>query len=167
MGSRQQVLTHARFFLLQLSLTVLAAANLLLIAYQEFKASGLAAFAAFSSDPRNLTNNGWSQSFGVGVHVGYLGQLTSWLAVGAAYRSLTKMQDFAKYSGLFAGHGGFNIPAAYNFGVAVQARANGLLSAANVQRTLYSLDSERWPSNASESRDRHVGRFRRCGIRLA
>ena len=74
---------------------------------------------------------------GWGYAPGILGQLTSWLAVGAAYRSLTKMQDFAKYSGLFAGHGGFNIPAAYNFGVAVQA-GKRLTFSGDVQRTLYS-----------------------------
>jgi long-chain fatty acid transport protein len=106
-------------------------------AYQEFKASGLASFSAFSSDPKDLTNNGWSQSVGLGVRAGYLGQLTSRLAVGAAYRSLTKMQTFKKYSGLFAGQGGFDIPAAYNFGAAVKA-SNRVTLSGDVQRTLYS-----------------------------
>jgi long-chain fatty acid transport protein len=107
------------------------------VAYQEFKASGLESFTAFSSDPKNLTNNGWSQSFGFGVRAGYLGQLTSWLTIGAAYRSLTKMQTFAKYSGLFAGQGGFDIPAAYNFGVAAKVGERLTLSG-DAQRTLYS-----------------------------
>jgi long-chain fatty acid transport protein len=108
-----------------------------IIAFQEFKASGLNSFAGLSSNPKDLSNNGWSQSFGLGIRVGYLGQLTSWLAVGATYRSRTRMEDFAKYSGLFAGKGGFDIPAGYNFGVAVKT-GDRLTLSGDVQRTLYS-----------------------------
>jgi len=107
------------------------------IAYQQFKASGLAAFAAFSANPQDLTNNGVGRALGAGVRVGYLGQLTPWLAVGAAYRSETFMQKFGQYAGLFAGQGGFDIPAGYNFGVAVKAGKKVTISA-DVQRTLYS-----------------------------
>jgi len=107
-----------------------------IFAYQQFKASGLEAFAPFSSDPKNLTNNGVSRALGVGIRVGYLGQLTSWLTVGAAYQSTIVMQKFERYSGLFAEQGGFNIPASYNVGAAAKAGKQVTLSA-EVQGTFY------------------------------
>lgn len=108
-----------------------------IFAYQQFKASGVAAFAPFSSDPGNLSNRGKAQAFGVGIRVGYLGELTNWLTVGATYRSRTEMTNFERYSGLFAEYGGFDIPAAYNFGAAVKASKSVTISG-DVQRTLYS-----------------------------
>lgn len=108
-----------------------------IIAYQQFKAAGLAAFAAFSSDPQRLTNAGTGRAFGLGIHAGYLGQITSWLSIGAAYRSRTWMQKFGNYSGLFVGQGAFDIPASYTFGVAAKTGRHLTLSA-DVQRTLYS-----------------------------
>jgi len=108
-----------------------------IFAYQQFKAYGLRAFSAFSSDPANLSDNGWASALGVGVRAGYLGEWTEWLAVGAAYRSRTKMSRFDKYAGLFADRGGFDIPSAYNFGVAIRSAAKLTLSA-DVQRTHYS-----------------------------
>jgi long-chain fatty acid transport protein len=108
-----------------------------IFAYQQFKASGLAAFAPFSSNPGNLSNRGKAQAFGIGIRVGYLGELTKWLTVGATYRSRTEMSKFERYSGLFAEYGGFDIPAAYNFGVAVKATKSVTISG-DVQRTLYS-----------------------------
>ena len=46
-----------------------------IIAFQRFKAEGLQAFdnPAFSTSPGNVTNNGYSDSWGVGVRVGYMG----------------------------------------------------------------------------------------------
>ena len=59
------------------------------IAYQRFKAEGLQAFhnPQFSTSPGNVTNNGYSDSWGVGVRVGYMGQFTPQIAFGAAYAS--------------------------------------------------------------------------------
>lgn len=89
------------------------------LAVQRFKANGLAAFAAFSSAPDDLTNNGYASSFGGGVRVGYLGRWLPQLAFGAAYQSRTWMGPFDKYQGLYAEKGDFDIPSNWVAGVVV------------------------------------------------
>jgi long-chain fatty acid transport protein len=107
-----------------------------LIAYQRFKAYGLQPFAAISSDPANLTNRGYDDSWGAGVRIGYFGQLTPAFAVGAAYSTKIAMQEFDKYRGLFAEQGGFDIPENYNIGVAFKATP-ALTIALDYQRINY------------------------------
>jgi long-chain fatty acid transport protein len=95
-----------------------------LIGYQRFKAYGLQAFAltpGMSSDPANVTNNGYDDSFGYGVRIGYMGKISPTVAIGAAYASKMKFDEFSEYKGLFAEQGGFDIPENYNLGVAWQA----------------------------------------------
>ena len=93
-----------------------------LFAYQRFKAEGLQAFAAFSTNPGSLTNNGYDSSTGWGARIGYYGELTPQFAVGATYQTKISMSDFSKYSGLFAQQGGFDIPvaAAQSLGVCLE-----------------------------------------------
>lgn len=107
-----------------------------LIAYQRFKAYGLQPFAAISSDPANLTNRGYDDSWGAGVRFGYFGQITPAFAVGAAYSTKISMQEFDKYRGLFAEQGGFDIPENYSLGVAFKATP-ALTIAADYQRINY------------------------------
>jgi long-chain fatty acid transport protein len=90
----------------------------LLLGYQRFKATGLQAFAALSSDAQNLTNNGYDSSTGVGLRVGWMGRLLPVLTVGAAYAPKMNMSSFDKYKGLFAGGGDFDIPSHFGAGVA-------------------------------------------------
>lgn len=92
----------------------------LLLGYQRFEAKGLQAFSAFSSAPTQLSNTGVSGSLGVGVRVGYLGQLSPYFSVGASYQTRMKMGTFDGYSGLFAEKGGFDIPSNWVVGVAVK-----------------------------------------------
>ena len=92
-----------------------------LIIQQQFKADGLQAFAAMSSDGSKLTGNGYDTSNGVGVRVGYLGKLNDKLSVGASYSPKIGMSKFSKYAGLFAEQGGFDIPENYTLGAAFQA----------------------------------------------
>ncbi|MGC9162696.1 MAG: OmpP1/FadL family transporter [Thiomonas sp.] len=117
------------------------------IVHQSFRANGLAnlcnapvpgAPAGFtlSANPAACTDNGHSDSNGVGVRIGWIGQLTPTLAVGATYQSETHMQGFDKYSGLFAGGGKFNIPANYGVGLAWKATP-ALTVAADVVRIDY------------------------------
>jgi len=91
-----------------------------LIGYQRFKAYGLQAFANtnYSASPSNVTNNGYDDSFGYGVRIGYMGKISSTVTIGAAYASKMKFNEFDKYKGLFAEQGGFDIPENYNLGVA-------------------------------------------------
>lgn len=86
--------------------------------YQAFRASGLASFAAFSSSPGNLTNNGADGSWGIGGRVGALYDVSSRLTLGAAYQSVTSQQNLTSYAGLFAQQGSFNVPATATLGLA-------------------------------------------------
>ncbi len=111
----------------------------LLLGYQRFKAEGLQAFAAmpgFSQAPANVTNNGHDNSTGVGVRVGYFGQLSERVNVGVAYSPRMHMSKFDKYSGLFANGGSFDIPENYSFGVAFVPEPNWTV-AADYQRINY------------------------------
>ncbi len=92
-----------------------------LLGYQRFKAEGLQAFCRFPLTPANLTNNGYDDSFGYGVRVGYMGKITPTVTIGAAYASKMNFEEFDKYKGLFAEQGDFDIPENYNLGVAWQA----------------------------------------------
>ncbi len=106
------------------------------IADQFFRDGGLGLFSNFSESPGAFTNQGEASSAGVGVRVGYYGQFTPWLAVGASWQSVTYMGKFSGYKGLFADHGGFNIPSTYGAGVAVTPLP-GLTTALDVQRIDY------------------------------
>lgn len=108
-----------------------------LIGYQRFKAEGLQAFAAATSDAANLTNRGYDDSFGYGVRIGYMGKITPTVSIGAAFASKMKFDEFSKYKGLFAEQGGFDIPENYNLGVAWQATPVFLV-ALDYQRINYS-----------------------------
>jgi long-chain fatty acid transport protein len=104
---------------------------------QRFKASGLQAFSMFSSNAQNLTNNGYDTSYGVGVRLGYLGQLTPRVSIGAAYSPKIRMSDLKSYSGLFAQGGRFDIPSSLSAGIAFKPVEN-LTTALDYQRIHYS-----------------------------
>ena len=93
------------------------------LAYQRIEIKGLENFntAAQSSAPGSVTNNGYDTSTGVGVRIGWIGQITPDVALGATYQSETKMSKFSKYKGLFAEQGDFDIPSNYAVGIAVKA----------------------------------------------
>ncbi|HEX9163796.1 MAG TPA: outer membrane protein transport protein, partial [Thermoanaerobaculia bacterium] len=107
------------------------------IAGQRFKASGLEAFAAFSSNPSDLTGNGYDTSYGLGFRLGYLARLTPRFSVGAAYAPQIKMSKLKKYGGLFAQDGRFDIPSSANVGVAYKI-AEPLTISGDWQRIHYS-----------------------------
>jgi len=106
------------------------------LAYQRFEAKGLQNFAAYSISPSNLTNNGHDNSYGAGVHIGWIGQLNDALSFGATYQSKTYMSKFDNYKGLFAGGGSFDIPSTYGLGVSIKATPQ-LTVAADIQRIDY------------------------------
>ncbi len=94
-----------------------------LLGYQRFKAEGLHAFQhpAVTSNAAAVTNNGYDDSFGYGVRIGYLGKVTPTVTIGAAYASKMNFEEFDDYAGLFAEQGDFDIPENYNIGVSWQA----------------------------------------------
>jgi len=109
-----------------------------LIGYQRFEANGLQAFdnPAFSVNPGSVTNNGYSDAWGAGVRIGYMGQFTEQFAVGASYSTKISMGDFDEYKGLFAQGGGFDIPSNFMVGVAFRP-VKPLLIAFDFQRIFY------------------------------
>jgi long-chain fatty acid transport protein len=88
---------------------------------QYFADEGLQNFeSTASSDPAKVSNNGTSYGTGGGVRVGWLGELNKAVSVGATYQSRTWVSKFSRYSGLFAEHGGFDVPANFAGGAAVK-----------------------------------------------
>ena len=106
-------------------------------AVQWFKAQSVSSFAPFSSAPGKLSDNGNSYSWGGGVRVGYLGEWSRHFSVGASYQSKIWMGQFDDYAGLFAEHGGFDIPANWVAGIAIRPTENVDI-ALDVQRVAYS-----------------------------
>ena len=94
-----------------------------LIALHRFSVEGLQAFdnPGFSTAPGNVTNRGHDISWGYGVRIGYYGQLSNTVSVGAAYSSKVRMGEFDDYRGLFAEQGDFDVHENYNVGIAVKA----------------------------------------------
>ncbi len=92
------------------------------LAYQRFAAEGIQNFASpsFSANPAAVTNTGHSNSYGAGLHLGWLGELGHGINLGASYQTKTYATKFTRYSGLFAEQGGFDIPASFAGGLAVK-----------------------------------------------
>ncbi len=67
------------------------------IAYQRFKATGLAAFGAYSVDAGDLSDRGYDGSWGYGVRLGYQARVTDQLTLGATWQSKTWASRFKKY----------------------------------------------------------------------
>lgn len=106
--------------------------------YQKFKVEGISGFdnGFMSVSPGNVTNNGYDSSTGVGASIGWQGQLTPRVAVGASYRSKVKMGKLDKYKGLLANGGEFNVPAATTVGLSFKATPKTTV-ALDVQRIEY------------------------------
>lgn len=109
----------------------------IVFAYQTFGATGLQAFAnpGFSSSPNDVTNRGNDHSTGWGLRLGWTGQVSENVTLGATYASKIKGK-FDSYKGLFAEEGRFDIPENYGFGIAVKATPK-LTVAADIQQINY------------------------------
>jgi long-chain fatty acid transport protein len=108
-----------------------------IFAVQGFKAEGLEPFRGVSAYPDKVTNNGRDYSYGYGVRVGWMGQMTDQLSLGASYQSKLSMSRFDDYKGLFAEGGRFDIAATWNVGLGYRITPD-VLVAFDVQRYLYS-----------------------------
>lgn len=108
----------------------------LLVGYQRFRSYGLGLFQGFSSDPAHVTNKGDDDAWGAGVRLGWTGNVTSNITLGASASSKIYMQEFDRYKGLFAEQGDFDIPANFGVGIAVKATPKTTV-AFDVQRILY------------------------------
>lgn len=111
------------------------------LAYQRFSAEGLNAFAGASTNAANLTNRGTDSSTGWGIRVGWTGQLTPELTLGATWASKVKTGKFSNYSGLFANGGSFDIPENYGIGLAWKFAPQWTFAADVVQIKYGSINS--------------------------
>jgi long-chain fatty acid transport protein len=111
--------------------------------YQRFKAKGLGAFAAtgfpgpYSESPGNVTDKGYDNSTGVGVRLGWQGELFKGFKLGATWQPKIHMKHFDKYKGLFANQGNFDIPETFGFGASWRL-VETFTVAMDLQRILYS-----------------------------
>ena len=107
------------------------------VVYQRFKAEGLEAFGALSSDKDNLSGRGYDSATGVGASVGVQGKVSDKLSLGASYRSKVNMSKFDKYKGLFPDGGELDVPAVTTVGAAYHATPKTTL-VADVAQIAYS-----------------------------
>ena len=120
----------------------------LLVAYSQFKAYGLQNFCSLKASGcgsgagsavgnSGLTDQGYDSSWGTGLRVGWQGQLSDNVSVGAAYSTKIYMDEFDKYDELFAEQGDFDIPANWSIGIAGKISPKVTLSA-DIQHIQYS-----------------------------
>lgn len=136
------------------------------LAYQRFEARGLQNFdnPIFTQSPGKVSNNGHDSSYGAGVHIGWIGQISDTVTLGATYQTKTYMSKFDKYKGLFAEGGDFDIPESYGVGIAVKATPK-LTLAADVQRIEYSdVDSVGNSINQLVQQGQQLGTNRGAGF---
>ncbi len=107
-------------------------------AHETFEMKGVSAFdnPFFSASPGKVSNNGEASARGVGVKLGWTGQLSPTWTLGAAWSSRINMDKFDRYAGLFAEEGAFDIPATYGLGVAWKS-SEALTLAADWQHIEY------------------------------
>ncbi len=108
-----------------------------IFAVQRFKAYGLEPFMGVSAYPNQVTNNGYDESYGGGVRIGWLGQFNEQWSVGASYQTRLWMSKLEEYKGLFANGGEFDVPPHLTLGVAYQATP-ALTLAFDIQHIFYS-----------------------------
>jgi long-chain fatty acid transport protein len=105
------------------------------LVFQNFEARGLESFdvAGQTTAIGSVTNRGKDTSRGYGLKLGWTGQISPAVSLGATYQAKTKMSKFDKYKGLFAEQGRFDIPETYGFGIAFKANDKLTMAADVVQ----------------------------------
>jgi long-chain fatty acid transport protein len=100
------------------------------LAFQMFEARGVSTFGAVTktlattgdiNQVDSLSDNGHDTSFGYGVAVGAWWGITDRVSVGLGYQSKLSMDEFDKYSDLYAQGGAFDIPSSIKGGVSFLA----------------------------------------------
>jgi long-chain fatty acid transport protein len=87
-------------------------------AAQRIMVRGLGAFAAFSNEPGRTTNNGFDFSYGGGVRLGALWEITDGIGIGAAWQSRLRQTEFDRYQGVIIG-GSLDFAPTLNVGIQV------------------------------------------------
>lgn len=117
-----------------------------IFAYQTVEVNGMQAFRDMGSAGMQgmavnrsgrVTNNGVSTSTGFGFRIGYQGEIIPGLRLGASYQPRMTMSKFAKYEGLFAEEGGFDIPSNWQAGLSFDISEDFTIMA-DVKQIMYS-----------------------------
>lgn len=108
-----------------------------IVAVQAFEATGLGAFAPFSSSPGNVSNNDHDFSYGAGLRLGWQGEVSPGLTLGLSATSKIYMTEWDDYKGLFAEEGDFDIPANIIAGLAYKPTNHSVVTF-DVQHIFYS-----------------------------
>jgi long-chain fatty acid transport protein len=87
-----------------------------LFGFQRICVYGLQNFSAFSSRPGRVSNNAYSQSWGLGARIGWMGQICNGVWLGASYSTKIYMTKLHAYTGLLANNAKFDIPANWTVG---------------------------------------------------
>ena len=110
----------------------------LVIGVARFQATGLSLFDPFTQTQGtidNFTNQGKDWTGGAGLRVGWLGEYGDF-SIGAEYTSEVNMDEFNRYTELFAEHGDLDIPASVGLGLSYKFTPD-LLMAFDVIHTFY------------------------------
>jgi len=116
------------------------------LAFQAFKIEGLANFAGYTETfagsggtqmPGKLSNNGRDYSWGYGIKGGVIWDVNDLLNLSLSYQSKTVMEEFDKYSDLFADGGAFDIPAVTRLGASFRV-SDQITLHADVEHAQYS-----------------------------
>jgi long-chain fatty acid transport protein len=108
-----------------------------ILAFQAFEARGLSAFSSYSADSANLTDRQHDKSYGMGIRIGYQGEVSPGVTFGISATSKIYMSKFKNYAGLFAEGGDFDIPANVTVGLAWKTSPTSVMTA-DVQHIWYS-----------------------------
>ncbi len=99
------------------------------VAVQMVNFQGLKAFAPYSTNPWEMSDMGFDWSYGGGVRMGLLWDMTDRLRFGFSGSTPMWMSHLDKYSGLLGDHGAYDIPAQLQAGFAYDVLPNVTLMA--------------------------------------
>lgn len=108
------------------------------LGYDGLDLKGLGGALSYGSEtPRHFTDQGLDGAFGLGFSIGWYGEITPWLAAGAAYRSKTfPLSKIDEYEGLLPDQGTLQFPAFFGGGFSLMPLP-GWTFAVELQRVLY------------------------------
>lgn len=85
---------------------------------QWFMADGLGKLSYYSSEREHVFSDEYVGSEGIGIRLGYMGELTKRWQVGASYQAKISVEKREKYKGLLTNRGDLDIPAELLLGIA-------------------------------------------------
>ncbi len=122
----------------------------LVVSVQAFAGNGFASFMPYTETfansggtamPSSLSNNGHDFSYGAGIKLDAIWDLSETIHLGLSYQSRIEMSELDDYSDLFAESGSFDIPASIRGGISINLGSSSVLHY-DIEHTSYSdIDS--------------------------